>query len=412
MPILTINSVGASMTFDSADLKVLNPLLSDHPTGMGVAAEGIARCLPEGAVPQADRVFRWINSRMPLGPLRIVLRQVAVEALAWWYRKNLVLFTTHHGPMLQHGRYVVVVADFICLQRPFQNRMQSLSFLLCLPRILKNSTAVVTISAVVEGQLKRHFPELDQPVGVIPSVSWRIENYQPGVATVAARVAARHFIFVGANYRHKRLDAALDAIRRLRALGEPVRFTAVGVAREVWGISASDEELERDGIRLVKYASTAEIEALYDSATALLFLSEMEGFGLPPLEAMKKGCPAICNDLPELREVSGDAAIYVDVNAPEALAELLLRILRGKCNELLEAKRVVGFERTRLYEVATVTRRWREFLEKLAGKPAEGTPTGSAEVELPSPESTPEKLPPGGSQACSPRRLDPADSGF
>ena len=66
--------------------------------------------------------------------------------------------------------------------------------------------------------------------------------------------------------------------------------------------------------------SGEELVALYRRAAALVFPSLYEGFGQPVLEALATGCPVACSDLPPLREVAGDAAVYFDPRDPEAIA--------------------------------------------------------------------------------------------
>ncbi|MCJ2179805.1 glycosyltransferase family 4 protein [Novosphingobium sp. 2580] len=75
-----------------------------------------------------------------------------------------------------------------------------------------------------------------------------------------------------------------------------------------------------------------ELRALMQSARALLFPSITEGFGLPPLEAMLLGTPAICAPCGALPEVCGDAALYADPHEPEAWAAVLRYL--GQHNDL------------------------------------------------------------------------------
>ena len=67
-----------------------------------------------------------------------------------------------------------------------------------------------------------------------------------------------------------------------------------------------------------------DLGALYAGALAVVLPSWLEGFGLPPVEGLAAGAPAIVSDLPVLREVLGDGALYVPPGDAEALADALL----------------------------------------------------------------------------------------
>ena len=67
--------------------------------------------------------------------------------------------------------------------------------------------------------------------------------------------------------------------------------------------------------------------ALFQSAEALVFPSTFEGFGMPVLEAMAAGVPVACSDIPPLREVAGDAALFFDPYSPERIADGIRRVL-------------------------------------------------------------------------------------
>jgi glycosyltransferase involved in cell wall biosynthesis len=71
-----------------------------------------------------------------------------------------------------------------------------------------------------------------------------------------------------------------------------------------------------------------DLGALYAGALALVLPSWLEGFGLPPVEGLAAGTPAIVSDLPVFREVLGDGALYVPPGDAEALADALLSLER------------------------------------------------------------------------------------
>ncbi len=75
-----------------------------------------------------------------------------------------------------------------------------------------------------------------------------------------------------------------------------------------------------DGVESRGRVSADELARLYRRASALVFPSLYEGFGQPVLEALASGCPVACSDLPPLREVAGDAAVYFEPSDAESIA--------------------------------------------------------------------------------------------
>ena len=83
----------------------------------------------------------------------------------------------------------------------------------------------------------------------------------------------------------------------------------------------------RDRVALLDYVSDEELASLYARASAFAFLSEYEGFGLTPLEALSAGVPVVVLDTPVAREVYGDAALFVARGDVPGTAEALRRLL-------------------------------------------------------------------------------------
>lgn len=82
-----------------------------------------------------------------------------------------------------------------------------------------------------------------------------------------------------------------------------------------------------DRLRVLGRVEDAVLAGLYRDATAFCLPSWGEGFGLPVLEAMSFGTPVVVSDLPALREVAGDAALFVAPGDPECLARELRRVV-------------------------------------------------------------------------------------
>ena len=82
-----------------------------------------------------------------------------------------------------------------------------------------------------------------------------------------------------------------------------------------------------DDVELAGWIAEDRLAALYRGASVYVFPSLFEGFGLPLLEAMARGCPVVASDIPVLREVGGDAVVYVDALNPSAMASAVSRVV-------------------------------------------------------------------------------------
>ena len=80
-------------------------------------------------------------------------------------------------------------------------------------------------------------------------------------------------------------------------------------------------------LRLLDWVSGPELEGLYALADVFVFPSLYEGFGLPVLEAMRRGVPVACSDRSSLPEVAGDAALLFDPEDPRAITAAIERLL-------------------------------------------------------------------------------------
>ena len=80
-------------------------------------------------------------------------------------------------------------------------------------------------------------------------------------------------------------------------------------------------------VRVLGYLDEPVHVALMRRAGVFVFPSKDEGFGLPPLEAMRLGVPTVVSDIPALREVVGEGALRVSPDDPRALAVVLDRLL-------------------------------------------------------------------------------------
>jgi len=148
---------------------------------------------------------------------------------------------------------------------------------------------------------------------------------------------------VATNLPHKNLDRLLEALAAMPRSERPVLALA-GHGTDGGALPARARELgvEHD-VRLLGGIPSAQLEDLYAAAALLVTATRYEGFGLPVLEAMARGVPVVCSDIPVLREVAGEVALFVDPADSRSVADGLRRMLAG--GEEVERLRAAGRER-------------------------------------------------------------------
>jgi glycosyltransferase involved in cell wall biosynthesis len=138
-----------------------------------------------------------------------------------------------------------------------------------------------------------------------------------------------------------RLIKAYGSLRRDYSADKLPKLVLVGKCAWLYDetLRALDETGAKDSVILTGYVPEADLPALYSSALCFVYPSYFEGFGLPPLEAMKCGTPVIVGNRTSLPEVVGEAGLTVDPFDVDAIASAIRRLindpsLRKKLSQL------------------------------------------------------------------------------
>ena len=126
---------------------------------------------------------------------------------------------------------------------------------------------------------------------------------------------SNYLLTVGTLEPRKNLKRLLDAFSSYKSNKKKSDLHLVIAGGKGWlksGISSDNDKLKKNNIINLGYVEEEMLQSLYSHASAFIYPSIHEGFGLPPLEAMSYGVPTIMSKTSSLTEVGGEAAIYFD----------------------------------------------------------------------------------------------------
>lgn len=179
-----------------------------------------------------------------------------------------------------------------------------------------------------------------------------------------------YILSVGAIQPRKNLSRLVAAYSRLRGAnpeGKLPQLVLVGKCAWLYDETLRTiKELEvSNSVILTGYVPEADLPALYSGALCFVYPSYFEGFGLPPLEAMKCGAPVIVGNKTSLPEVVGDAGLLVDPFEVDDIAAAIEKVISD--SNLRAQLRVKGLERAKLFDWRETARQTLAVYEKAAG---------------------------------------------
>ncbi len=240
-------------------------------------------------------------------------------------RGATLLNLCNSGPVMSR-RSLTVIHDALVydlptnFSRPYRTLHQTLGHLLA------RRSQLATVSGFSRDRLAAVLKLDPTRIPVIPNAADHVDTIVPDPAIVEQLnlVPGRFLLFVGSFAPNKNLPRALAAFARVARPDD--RLVLVGAA--VKSFAQNGMDAVPPGVILPGRISDAALMGLYRAARALVFPSLYEGFGIPPLEMMRFGRPVLAGDIPPVREVCGDAAVYADPTSIEAIAAGMERMLR------------------------------------------------------------------------------------
>ena len=260
---------------------------------------------------------------------------------------------TQRAPRSSPIPLIVTIHDLAVLRHPRAfNAWSRLYSARTLPAIARAAAHFVAVSSFTRDELVTRLDVSESAVTVIPNgVS---APFEPA----GRRAAGRYVLAVSTLEPRKNLTRTVQGFRRAGVPDAELRL----VGAPGWG----DTTLPRAAsVQALGRVADDELAALYRGALCVVYLSLYEGFGLPPLEAMACGAPAVVPHGPPYDEFAAGAAVQVDATDPDAIAAGIREAIERR-GELGDA----GIERASAYSWEAAAEATRAVYERVAGEQA------------------------------------------
>lgn len=258
----------------------------------------------------------------------------------------LLISFTGCGP-LNYNNQIITIHDVSHERYPqwfSKNYYRFYHFMM--PRIGKKAHAILTVSEFSKKEIidtlgidskKIHVVHSNVPFHNKPSRE-EILNYKPNPDR------EKYIIAVSTMDPRKNFIRLVEAFEKIN--DKSVKLYIIGMSFKAFN-TPDLEKLISENVHLPGYIPDEDLQKMYQDALLSIYPSLYEGFGLPPLESMTYGCPAINSDIPALREVSEDASIYVDPYSIDDITEKINLLLEDE--SLRNDLRIRGLEQIKKY---------------------------------------------------------------
>jgi len=283
-------------------------------------------------------------------------------------KPDLYYFPSFNVPFFLDGRVIGTVCDLIPLTSIFGLPWHvKARFRIAIRHAIRSSMRMVCISEFTKRHLIEEFDAAPDHIEVIyPPLHLPSEDEIERVKRQPPLVDGDYLLYVGNRHVHKNVPCMLDAFRILKPdfpeLRAVVAGTRMGQDDDVDAV-LKNPEMRANVVEFLD-ASDEVIRNLHANARVFVFPTRIEGFGIPPLEALSFGVPVVGSDIPVIREVCGNTIRYANPDDPADFA----RAIRETLTEPREEGEIKsGIERVQLYDRNNAVAQYLAMFHRILG---------------------------------------------
>jgi len=248
---------------------------------------------------------------------------------------DLIWSTTQHGSIFSKAKQIITIHDLMPVFYPKGRYHQYLFYKMVLPRLIKKSSAVITVSNNSKADIidTYHLKSKDKIKVVYNGI-----DIQPSFETnnsILRKINEKtfnYYVIIGIHYPYKNIHSVIDAYYKYPKLQEhKVYIIGNDKVKYAGMLKNKIQKLNlKNSFVFTGFLSESEKNTLIQNSIASIYPSLYEGFGLPVLESLALGTPVICSNTSSLPEVGGEAALYFDPMNIDDIASKIEQITTDK----------------------------------------------------------------------------------
>lgn len=209
---------------------------------------------------------------------------------------------------------------------------------------LRRAKKIITVSEFTKQEILSLYPKTKEEKIAVVHNGYNKQLYQPlnsfddkeKIAAVLDKygLEAPYYLYVGRLEKKKNTPALIESLSLVRENNPEIKEKLLLIGNASFGYDEAKYVIEEynlnNDVFMPGWVAEDDLPYIFNGASAFIFPTKHEGFGIPVLQALACGLPTAVSDLPVLREISGDAVLYFDQNKSRAIADAMVRIIKDE----------------------------------------------------------------------------------
>lgn len=292
---------------------------------------------------------------------------------------DLVHFPHFNVPIFYRKKFIITIHDLILIHfptirgttlNPFYYWIKFLAYKVIIDSAIKRAKKIIAVSNFTKSDILNNYKISEKKILVTYESSDEnsTENRSNGNEKILEKygIIKPYILYVGNAYPHKNLEALILAFSEV---SETKNLKLVLVGKEDYFYKRLKDKVRNGGMKNViftDFVPDKELDGIYKNSLFYIFPSLYEGFGLPPIESMKRGVPVASSDHECMKEILGKSAYFFDARKKENIKKAIEKLFTD--NELRDKLIKKGLEQVKKFSWKKMTEKTLEEYQKILDK--------------------------------------------